>query len=275
MLLRAQDLSRSFGARTLFRDVSFTVGAEDRIGLVGPNGTGKTTLLRLLSGDEVPDSGRVTTPRGVRVGLLRQEIDPSRAGTAREEAARAFAALDALEAEMRDLEAQMERVGRDGGEVPATVAERYDRCRTAFEFGGGFEREVRLERMLEGLGFDAERRDRKMSTFSGGWIMRVELAKLLLAAPDVLLLDEPTNHLDLPSIQWFEATLADYGGAVVIVSHDRTFLRRHATRVVEVLHVALPRRLAVDELRDRVGIGAFAAPSRAQRPVSCRSGWTV
>jgi ATP-binding cassette subfamily F protein 3 len=234
MLLRAEDVARGIGGRTLFRDVSLTLGRGDRIGLVGPNGAGKTTLLRILGGDDPADEGRVSTPRDVRVGLLRQEIDPSDEHCVRDEVATVFSTLEALEREMRELEAQMERSGREGGEVSAALADRYDRCRTAFEFGGGFEREARVERVLEGLGFDAERRARPLRSFSGGWLMRVELAKLLLSAPDVLLLDEPTNHLDLPSIQWFEETLAEYAGAAVIVSHDRTFLRRHVTRVAEL-----------------------------------------
>ena len=117
---------------------------------------------------------------------------------------------------------------------PATSPSRYDECRTRFELGGGFERASRVERVLAGLGFDSERIDRSLDTFSGGWLMRVELAKLLLSTPDVLLLDEPTNHLDLPSIQWFEETLTEFPGAVVIISHDRTFLRRHVNRVAEL-----------------------------------------
>jgi ATP-binding cassette subfamily F protein 3 len=128
----------------------------------------------------------------------------------------------------------MEEIAHTGTEIPSDLADRYDDCRTRFELGGGFERDSRVERILTGLGFDAERIDRPLNSFSGGWLMRMELAKLLLAKPDVLLLDEPTNHLDLPSIQWFEETLADYPGAVVIISHDRTFLRRHVNRVAEL-----------------------------------------
>jgi ATP-binding cassette subfamily F protein 3 len=234
VLLRAESVARAFGGRVLFCDVSLTVGSGDRIGLVGPNGAGKTTLLQILGGDDQADEGQVSKPREVRVGLLRQEIDPSGDRSVRDEVATVFSTLDALEREMRELEERMERGGREGSEVSAALADRYDRCRVAFEFGGGFEREARVERVLEGLGFDAERRARPLCSFSGGWLMRVELAKLLLSAPDVLLLDEPTNHLDLPSIQWFEETLAGYAGAAVIVSHDRTFLRRHVTRVAEL-----------------------------------------
>ena len=234
MLLRLEGVARSFGGRTLFRDVALTIHNNDRIGLVGPNGAGKTTLLHIASGLEPPDSGRVAVPRGVRVAILRQEIDPNRSCSVRSEVTSAFTELAALERLLRELESQMEAIAHAGREIPSDLADRYGDCRTRFELGGGFERESRVERILGGLGFDGERIERPLNSFSGGWLMRVELAKLLLSSPDVLLLDEPTNHLDLPSIQWFEETLADYPGAVVIISHDRTFLRRHVNRVAEL-----------------------------------------
>jgi len=234
MLLRLEGVARSFGGRTLFRDAALTIHRNDRIGLVGPNGAGKTTLLQIACGLEAPDSGRVSVPRGVRVAMLRQEIDPDRSCSVRSEVASAFSELAALERDLRDLEREMEEIAHAGREIPSDLADRYGDCRTRFEVGGGFERESRVERILAGLGFDAGRIDRPLHSFSGGWLMRVELAKLLLSSPDVLLLDEPTNHLDLPSIQWFEETLAEYPGAVVIISHDRTFLRRHVNRVAEL-----------------------------------------
>jgi len=234
MLLRLEGVARSFGGRTLFRDVAFTIHRTDRIGLVGPNGAGKTTLMKIAAGLEVADSGRVTMPRDVRVAMLRQEIDPDRSCSVRSEVTSAFAELAAIEREMHELERQMEELAHAGRAIPSDLTDRYGDCRTRFELGGGFERESRVERILGGLGFDAERIDRPLDSFSGGWLMRVELAKLLLSSPDVLLLDEPTNHLDLPSIQWFEETVAAYPGAVVIISHDRTFLRRHVNRVAEL-----------------------------------------
>jgi len=234
MLLRLQGIAKSFGSRSLFRDVSFQVGAGDRIGLVGPNGAGKTTLLRIAAGDDPADAGTRAVARGARIGMLRQEIDPTRGHSVREEVASALAELDALEAELRGLERDMEKAHRDDGDLPDALAERYDVAQARFQHLGGFEREARIERILAGLGFDEERRDRPLRTFSGGWLMRVELAKLLLAEPDVLLLDEPTNHLDLPSIAWFEETLMAFRGGVVVISHDRTFLRRHVKRVAEL-----------------------------------------
>jgi ATP-binding cassette subfamily F protein 3 len=234
MLLRLEGVSKSFGDRVLFTGVDLTVNLGDRIGLVGPNGTGKTTLLGIAAGDGSQDAGRRSLARGARVGTLRQEIDPTQRHTVRAEAASALRRLDDLERELRDLEERMASLGREGAEIPRTLAERYDRVHQSFSIGGGFERESRVERVLAGLGFDPDDRDRPLCTFSGGWLMRVELAKLLLSEPDVLLLDEPTNHLDLPSIQWFEETLAEFKGGAIVISHDRTFLRRHVDSVAEI-----------------------------------------
>ncbi len=234
MLLRLEGISKSFGDRALFSGVDLTISAGDRVGLVGPNGTGKSTLLGIAAGDDSQDAGRRSTARGVRVGTLCQEIDPTKRHTVREEAASALQRLDDLERELRLLEEQMARLGREGSEIPRSVAERYDRVHGSFSHEGGFEREARVERVLAGLGFEPEDRSRALCTFSGGWLMRVELAKLLLSDPDVLLLDEPTNHLDLPSIQWFEETLAEFAGGAIVISHDRTFLRRHVDRVAEL-----------------------------------------
>jgi ATP-binding cassette subfamily F protein 3 len=243
VLLRLEGIGKSFGGRRLLSGVDLVVRAGDRIGLVGPNGVGKSTLLRIAARDEAPDEGRVLAPRSARIALLRQEIDPAQSGTAEEEAARAFEPLAALERELERLEGEMEAAGREGRDVPSALAERYDRLRHEYEQRGGFEREARVARTLEGLGFDEERRRRPLGALSGGWRMRVELAKLLLSEPDVLLLDEPTNHLDLPSIEWLEGTLASFRGALVIVSHDRAFLARHVNRVAELG----PQRLEVYE----------------------------
>jgi ATP-binding cassette subfamily F protein 3 len=231
MTLRLAGISRAFGGRTLFEGVDLELRAGDRVALVGANGVGKTTLLRIAAGLEPPDAGERGCSRGERVALLRQEIDPARPGTVLAEAASAFAHLDALEAELREVEAEM---ARDRAHVPPALAERYDRLHAHLLREDGFSREAQVERVLEGLGFDAAARARPLASFSGGWLMRVELAKLLLQDPDSLLLDEPTNHLDLPSLEWFDETLAAFRGGVVVVSHDRAFLRRHALRVAEL-----------------------------------------
>ena len=231
MLLRIEEIAKGFGARSLFEGVGLTVNAGDRVGLVGPNGAGKTTLLRIVAGEEPADAGRCIQTRGARVARLRQEIDPTRDRVLFDEVASALGHLDAMERELRELEARM---AEGGGDVAAELADRYDRLHHAFEHHGGFEREARVERVLAGLGFSEAQRRQELATFSGGWLMRAELAKLLLADPDVLLLDEPTNHLDLPSIQWFEEQIQAFRGAVVVISHDRTFLRRHTNRIAEL-----------------------------------------
>jgi len=228
--LRLAGISRAFGGRTLFAGVDLEVRPGDRVALIGANGVGKTTLLRIAAGLEPPDTGERGGSRGERVALLRQEIDPARPGTVQAEAASAFAHLDALEAELRGLEAEMAA----HHELPPALAERYDALHARFAREDGFSREAQVDRVLEGLGFDAAARARPLASFSGGWLMRVELAKLLLQNPDVLLLDEPTNHLDLPSLEWFDETLSAFRGGVVLVSHDRAFLRRHAARVAEL-----------------------------------------
>jgi ATP-binding cassette subfamily F protein 3 len=229
--LRLTGIARVFGGRTLFAGVDLEVRPGDRVALAGANGVGKTTLLRIAAGLEAPDAGKRSLARGARIGLLRQEIDPARGGSVREEAASALAHLDALERELRELEAKI-AANADG--VAPALAERYDLLHTRLGREGGFEREARVARVLEGLGFDAAARERPLASFSGGWLMRVELAKLLLLEPDVLLLDEPTNHLDLPSLEWFDETLAALGAGVLLVSHERAFLRRHAARVAEL-----------------------------------------
>ena len=236
MLLRAEALARQIGERCLFAGVAFELRPRDRLGLVGPNGAGKTTLLRLLGGEEAPDAGRVLAPRRVRIGRLGQEVDPTLSHSVREEAARALAHLDALDREARELEARM---AAGSGEPARALVDRYDALRARFDAADGFRREARVERVLAGLGFGTEERGRPVRSFSGGWLMRIQLAKLLLAEPDVLLLDEPTNHLDLPAIEWLEGFLDAYRGAVVAVSHDRTFLTRHTTRIAELEHGVL------------------------------------
>jgi len=236
VLLRAEAIARWIGERRLFADVALEVRPRDRLGLVGPNGAGKTTLLRVLAGEEAPDTGRVVVPRRVRVGRLRQEVDPSLPHSVRDEVAKALAHLDALEREAGEIEAAM---AARGGEPDPALARRYDELRARFDAADGFRRDARIERVLAGLGFGPEQSARPVGSFSGGWLMRIELAKLLLAEPDVLLLDEPTNHLDLPAIEWLEGFLDAYRGAVVAVSHDRTFLRRHTDRIAELEHGVL------------------------------------
>ncbi len=230
MLLHVDDIGRQIGGRTLYQGVQFQVRARDRVGLVGPNGAGKSTLLRGLAELEPQDNGHVSKPRGVRVALLRQEMDPGVELAVHAEVASALREIAEAETEVQEVESEIARRGT----VSAELADRYDQAQAHFRTLGGFERDARVAEVLAGLGFDDEARKQPVRSFSGGWLMRIELAKLLLSGPDVLLLDEPTNHLDLPAIEWFEETLAEFRGGIIIVSHDRSFLRRHVNRVAEL-----------------------------------------
>lgn len=233
-MLEARNLTRHIGARTLFQEVSLRLAPTDRVGLVGRNGAGKTTLLRVLAGLEVADTGHVVRARATRVALLRQEIDPASERTLEAEVDTALAPLHALEREIEALEAEIAEAGRQGISPPEALATRWSSARDTFERSDGYAADARRRATLAGLGFAPAQWSRPLRELSGGWLMRVELAKLLLARPEVLLLDEPTNHLDLPSIAWFEQTLEAYPGAVLVVSHDRTFLDRHVRRIAEL-----------------------------------------
>jgi ATP-binding cassette subfamily F protein 3 len=232
--------------------VSFEVRAGDRIGLIGRNGEGKTSLLRILAGQDTADDGRVMPQRGTRIGYLRQEIDPGSERTVLEETASALSDLHGIEAELRALEQEL---ARSEGEVPTALAERYDLLERSFTARGGFAAEARMQATLTGLGLGPASWQAPLSSLSGGWLMRVELAKLLLRQPELLLLDEPTNHLDLPSIAWFEQTLTSYPGGVIVVSHDRAFLDRHVNRIAALeggrLTVYTGNYLAYEEQKAR------------------------
>ena len=230
-MLQLDDLAKSYAGRVLFEGASADVRPEDRVGLVGKNGAGKTTLLRILAGVESADSGAVRLQRGARIGYLRQEVSAVSDRTVLEEAETALAPLRALEARLRALEQEIATSGQSPSE---SLAERYDAAHRAFEAAGGFSADAELRATLSGLGLGERKWHEPLRKLSGGWLMRVELAKLLIAKPELLLLDEPTNHLDLPSIAWFEGVLATYPGAVVVVSHDRVFLDRHTTRIAEL-----------------------------------------
>jgi ATP-binding cassette, subfamily F, member 3 len=232
-MLQTQSLSKSFQGRSLFTDVTWNVSTGDRIGLVGPNGSGKTTLLRLMTGQESPDEGSVTMPRGTTVGYLPQDGMTHAGATLRREALSAFENVLVLGHEMTSLEERMSSLDPESPEHHRVI-ERYGECRDEWDRHGGFTIESRAEEVLLGLGFHVDELDRKTETFSGGWQMRIALAKLLLIQPNLLLLDEPTNHLDLEARNWLEAYLASYPHAVVLVSHDRYFLDQVVTRITEI-----------------------------------------
>ena len=217
------------GLRVLFRDVSLQITPGRRIGLVGPNGAGKTTLLAMIAGEREPDEGVVAPAKGTVVGHLRQDVGETRGRSVLEEVLAAAGDVAELEARLAELERSVSASGDD-----AQLLEEYGRVRERFEALDGYTLEARARKVLAGLGFADAELGREVGTFSGGWMMRVALARLLLSQPDVLLLDEPTNHLDLDSVAWLEGFLAEYPGAVLVVSHDRDFLDATCNRIAEL-----------------------------------------
>ncbi|MBL7718608.1 MAG: ABC-F family ATP-binding cassette domain-containing protein [Flavipsychrobacter sp.] len=230
MLISLQNISFSFGSRTILEDASWQIGTGERIGLVGSNGAGKSTLLRLITGAYSIDKGAFNKPKDVTIGFFNQDLlSFSTDNSILSVCMQAFEKAHELEKVMEDILKQLESKPDD-----AVLLDKYSHALHDFEVAGGYEMEHRSAEVLEGLGFSTADLQRPYNQFSGGWRMRVLLAKMMLQAPDLLLLDEPTNHLDLPSIEWLERYLVGYPGSVVIVSHDRYFLDRMVTKIVEV-----------------------------------------
>ena len=233
-MISVNNLSVQFTGTDLFKNVTFNIADHDRVGLVGMNGAGKSTLLKILCGWQEPESGTLVVASGQTVGYLPQEMVPDAVGTVIDEALTAFSQLDELEREQERLTQEIaERTDYESAEYTRLLQRHTDITEHLAVLGGGRRREA-AEKVLLGLGFRHSDFERPVAVFSGGWQMRVELAKLLLRHPDFLLLDEPTNHLDIESIQWLEGYLSAYTGAVVLVSHDRTFLDHITKRTIEI-----------------------------------------
>ncbi len=233
-MLNVHNLSVSFGGEYLFEEISFRLNAGDRVGLIGKNGAGKSTLLKLLSKDMPLDSGTIATEKNLKIGFLRQDIDFKQGRTVLEEAYHAFEEIKALERKLEHVNQQLaERTDYESEEYHQLMVDLNDFTHH-YEIIGGYNYQGETEKILLGLGFKREDFEKKTETFSGGWRMRIELAKLLLQTNDVLLLDEPTNHLDIESIIWLEQFLTNYAGAVVIVSHDKMFLDNVTNRTIEI-----------------------------------------
>jgi len=223
-----------FGGEVLFEDITFNVNPRDRIGLVGRNGAGKTTLLKVISGQLQPDAGIITGPADMTIAYLPQEMKLSSKKKLFEEALLAFEEIASLDREIHKLTAELsERTDYHSDAYMKIISKLNDR-NDRFNLLGGHSIEEDTTRVLKGLGFSEDDFNRHMNEFSGGWQMRVELAKILLKKPSVLLLDEPTNHLDIESIQWLEGFLQDYPGAVILVSHDRALLDHITNRTIEI-----------------------------------------
>lgn len=240
-LVQLNKLSHGFGDRTLLKDASFSLGAGDRIALVGPNGSGKTTLMRLIAGQVEPDSGDVSTARKLRVAYLPQTGVAHAGRTLYEEADSAFAEGHALADAHAEVTARLEQLSPDNNrELQAELSRLHD-VQEQIESSGFYDREERIHRVLRGLGFREEQFASDCATFSGGKQMRIALAGILLREPDVLLLDEPTNYLDIETRDWLLEYLLSYRGGVLLVSHDRFFLDAWATEVVELFAAGLKR----------------------------------
>ncbi|HEU4432879.1 MAG TPA: ABC-F family ATP-binding cassette domain-containing protein [Pyrinomonadaceae bacterium] len=230
MLFRLSDVHKSYGTQDVLRGTSLQVNPGEHVGLVGRNGAGKSTIFRLVRGEETADRGEVVRARGVKLGLLDQHVHFKPGSTVHESALAAFGRLQQIEHEMHELEHRM----ADAGDDLEKILERYSDLQHEFEHEGGFEYAARAESILQGLGFDREMWSLETEKLSGGQQNRLGLACLLLASPDVLLLDEPTNHLDVNAVEWLEEFLQGYSAAFVIISHDRYFLDRSCRRIIEL-----------------------------------------
>ncbi len=223
MILSVEKIEKSFGARTLFSGASFQVNPGDRFALVGPNGAGKTTLLKIIMGLDSPDAGNVTFAKDVNVGYLEQETKLASDRSVIDEVMASAHEIQALGQRAEELQHEIATAGETGS-VPDSLLKEYGQVQDRFERLGGYELESNARQILAGLGFPVDEFQKPCAEFSGGWQMRIALAKLFLRHPDLLLLDEPTNHLDLESVQWLRGFIASYEGAVLIVSHDRAFM---------------------------------------------------
>lgn len=231
------NVSKHYGNKILYRGASFQINSGEKVGLVGPNGAGKTTIFRLLMGEERPDEGAVGKPDRIVMGYFSQNIEEMKGRSVLEEVKSAAGALDTIKRRLQELETRLAEVLPD--DVMEKVLEEYGELQGEFERLGGYDLDARAAEILTGLGFPPEDHGRDTSSYSGGWKMRIAMAKILVLNPDVLLMDEPTNHLDLESIVWLEGWLAQFKGALLMTSHDRDFMNRLVSKIVEVANKAV------------------------------------
>ena len=233
-MISLNKISLNFGGFDLFKEISFLINPKDRIGLIGKNGAGKTTLLKVIKGIDFPTSGNIGIPKNTTIGYLPQQMKLSDARTLKEETVLAFEELINIQHKLSRLNTEISEVHDYHSDAYLKKLDHLNELNERFNILGGDNYEAALEQTLIGLGFERSDFNRHTSEFSGGWRMRVELAKLLLKKPDVFLLDEPTNHLDIESIQWLEDFLKNYNGAIVLVSHDKAFLDAVCNRTIEI-----------------------------------------
>lgn len=233
-MISVQNLGVEFSAKPLFHGVSYVINRQDRIGLAGKNGAGKSTMLKIISGLQQPTEGSVAVPEGVTIGYLPQQMNLADTTTVMEETLKAFDHINRQREELEAIEKRLEDIPAEKWEETTRLLERADHLRERLQMASGANMEGEIEKTLIGLGFERSDLNRPTMEFSGGWRMRIELAKILLQNPDLLLLDEPTNHLDIESIAWLESWLKQKASAVVLVSHDRAFLDNVTTRTIEI-----------------------------------------
>src|SRR6187402_2940460 len=231
-MIRLDNISKQNGHQILFIEASAALQKGEKVGLVGPNGAGKTTLFRMITGQEPPDEGQVAVDRGVTIGYFSQDVGEMMGRSAVAEAMDGAGPVSSVAAELKDLEAAM--ADPDRADEMDSIVERYGEVQARFEELGGYALEGRAREVLAGLSFSQEMMDGDVGSLSGGWKMRVALARILLMQPDAMLLDEPSNHLDLESLIWLEQFLKGYEGLLFMTSHDREFMNRIVTKVVEI-----------------------------------------
>jgi ATP-binding cassette subfamily F protein 3 len=232
-MIQLANVTKNYGSKVLYANASFQINAGDKIGLVGPNGAGKTTVFRLIAGEQSPDDGRIVKVGKPKIGYFSQSTGEMAGRTALQEVISAVGDVEKIQHRLKDIEAKLSDPELDPDEMEK-ILEEYGEKQSQFEAMGGYDVESRAAAILTGLGIGPDDYSRPTESFSGGWKMRIALAKILALQPDVLLMDEPTNHLDLESILWLEEWIKNYEGALLMTSHDREFLNRLVTRIVEV-----------------------------------------
>ena len=236
-MIHLSNISKQYGSKILYRNGSFQINAGEKIGLVGPNGAGKTTIFRIITGEEGFDQGQISKSERTVIGYFSQNIEEMSGRTALEEVKSAAGRVPEIQTRLQVLEQKLSEILSD--DAMAKVLEEYGELQAEFESLGGYDLENRAAEILTGLGIGPEDYHRPTESFSGGWKMRIALAKILVLNPQVLLMDEPTNHLDLESIIWLEQWMVEFKGSLLMTSHDREFMNRIVSKIVEVAHQSI------------------------------------